>query len=103
MKRGGGKVRGDSVFLTPQGGSRDGGFDQLPDHKRVDLPVLVEQVRELLARLDQRGDRRLRLIALGKMEGKTNEDLAAELHCAEKTVERKLKVIRHLWEKELSS
>jgi DNA-binding CsgD family transcriptional regulator len=37
------------------------------------------------------------------MEGYTNEEIAAKLDCAPRTVERKLKLIRNLWEQERPS
>jgi DNA-directed RNA polymerase specialized sigma24 family protein len=42
----------------------------------------------------------LRSIALWKLEGYTNEEIALKLRCAERTVERKLNMIRGHWEKE---
>jgi DNA-directed RNA polymerase specialized sigma24 family protein len=44
----------------------------------------------------------LRQIAQSKVEGFTNEEIAAKQDCALSTVERKLGRIRHLWEKELT-
>jgi RNA polymerase sigma factor (sigma-70 family) len=48
-------------------------------------------------------DDELRAIALRKMEGCTTEEVAGQLNCAPRTVERKLRLIRRLWEKELLS
>lgn len=39
----------------------------------------------------------LRAIAVGRMEGRTNPEIARRLGCALSTVERKLQVIRVLW------
>ncbi len=39
----------------------------------------------------------LRAVAVGRMEGRTNPDIARRLGCALSTVERKLQVIRLLW------
>jgi DNA-directed RNA polymerase specialized sigma24 family protein len=41
-----------------------------------------------------------RSVALAKMEGYTNEEIAAKLDCVPRTVERKLRLIRDLWQKE---
>jgi DNA-directed RNA polymerase specialized sigma24 family protein len=60
----------------------------------------VEQCRHLLGLL---GDESLRRVALRKLEGYTNAEIAAELGCVEETVERKLKRIRALWTRELES
>jgi DNA-directed RNA polymerase specialized sigma24 family protein len=58
---------------------------------------MVDECRRLLGRL---GDDALRSVALGKMEGQTNREIAARLGCIEQTVERKLRRIRSLWARE---
>ncbi len=40
----------------------------------------------------------LRAVALSKMEGRTNPEIARHLGCAVSTIERKLQVIRLLWQ-----
>jgi DNA-directed RNA polymerase specialized sigma24 family protein len=59
---------------------------------------VAEQYRELLDRLgnDRLGDE-LRQVAVWKMEGYTNGEIAARLGCALVTVERRLQVIRAVW------
>jgi DNA-directed RNA polymerase specialized sigma24 family protein len=61
---------------------------------------VAEQCRRLLGRL---GDPQLRAVALARMEGYSNEEVASQLGCTPRTVERKLQLIRSLWEKEGSS
>jgi len=56
---------------------------------------VADECRRLLNRLDNAG---LRSLALRKMEGYTNEEIAAQLDCAPRTVERKLQLIRAIWE-----
>ena len=51
----------------------------------------------LLARLP---DESLRTVALWKMEGYTNAEIAARLGCVTQTVERKLRAIRTVWSNE---
>ena len=51
--------------------------------------------------LDRLGDDELRSVARWKMEGHTNEEIASQLGCALATVERRLRLIRKRWEKEL--
>jgi DNA-directed RNA polymerase specialized sigma24 family protein len=58
---------------------------------------MAEECRRLLDRL---GDPGLETIALWKMEGYTNEEIAAELGCAPRSVERKLRLIRGIWMEE---
>jgi DNA-directed RNA polymerase specialized sigma24 family protein len=53
--------------------------------------------------LDLVQDEDLRRVALWKMEGYTNEEIAARLGCVTRSVERKLGVVRRLWTKELGS
>ena len=59
----------------------------------------AEEYRRLLAQLE---DEQLRQIAQWKVEGFTNEEIAAKLGRAVSTVERKLARIRRLWQKELT-
>jgi DNA-directed RNA polymerase specialized sigma24 family protein len=62
-------------------------------------PPFAAQVAEECQRLLERlGDAGLRDIALWKMEGYTNEEIATRLDCAPRTVERKLRLIRSMWE-----
>jgi DNA-directed RNA polymerase specialized sigma24 family protein len=57
--------------------------------------MVADEFRHLLDRLD---DAELRQIALRKLEGSTNEEIAVELNCTVRTVGRRLAVIRDLWE-----
>ena len=64
-------------------------------------PDFAVQVAEEYQRLlDGLGDDLARAVAMGKMEGYRNEEIATKLDCALRTVERKLRVIRRCWEKE---
>lgn len=56
--------------------------------------LAVEVANQLSHLLAQLGDGRLRQVALWKLEGLTNKELADRLGCVERTVERKLDVIR---------
>jgi DNA-directed RNA polymerase specialized sigma24 family protein len=56
---------------------------------------IAEESRDLLDRLS---DTILRAIALWKMEGFTTEEIASKLGCTTRTVERKLQLIRRLWD-----
>lgn len=57
--------------------------------------LVADEFRHLLARL---GDAELRTLAVWKMEGYSNEEIADRLGCVPRTVERRLRVIRSLWE-----
>ena len=94
-KRGGGMVQGDSALRPAEGGSGAGGFDELPgdDPTPLEAALLAEEVEALLAQL---GDPVLRQVAVWKLEGYTNAEIAARLGCSEPTVERRLAIIRRL-------
>jgi DNA-directed RNA polymerase specialized sigma24 family protein len=55
---------------------------------------MVDECRRLLELLP---DATLRSVALWKMEGYSNAEIAQRLGCVEKTVERKLRAIRDVW------
>ena len=97
QKRGGGAVRGESAFHDGTGGdSEQAGPEQVIDSEPTPefAAQMAEEYEQLLARL---GDADLRRIAVWKMEGYSNQEIAAKLGCVPRTVERKLGVIRTLW------
>jgi RNA polymerase sigma factor (sigma-70 family) len=59
--------------------------------------IVAEEVRRLLTMLP---DDELRAIALFKMDGHTNQEIAREMGCAERTIERRLKYLRVIWRNE---
>jgi DNA-directed RNA polymerase specialized sigma24 family protein len=64
-------------------------------------PAFAAQVAEECQRLlDALGDDGLRLLAVRKMEGYTNEEIAGLLNCSLATVERRLRLIRREWEEQ---
>ena len=101
-KRGGGLVRGDSVFGVPGPLGEGTGIDQvLGSEPTPELAAqVVDQCDHLMDLLD---DPSLRLMARLKLEGYTNEEISRSLDCAVGTVERKLARIRHRWSKEVES
>ena len=60
--------------------------------------AMADECRRLLDLLDEP---ELRQIALWKVEGYTNEEIAARLDCVPRTIERKVSRIRLLWKHEL--
>jgi DNA-directed RNA polymerase specialized sigma24 family protein len=66
-----------------------------------DLGITVAEICQRL--LDFLGDAEQHTVALSKMEGYTTEEIAGWLNCAQRTVNRKLRLIRSLWEKECPS
>jgi DNA-directed RNA polymerase specialized sigma24 family protein len=61
---------------------------------------VTEECDRLLGLLD---DPQLRLLAVRKMEGYTVEEIALELGCVPRTVQRRLQVIRCIWQNEASA
>jgi DNA-directed RNA polymerase specialized sigma24 family protein len=96
-KRGGGRVQHASGLPgADEGDALDNVVGQEPD------PELAYQVAEKCRRLlGLLRDDQLRSIAVRKMEGYTNEEIAAAIGRKVGTVERKLQLIRRTWEKEL--
>jgi DNA-directed RNA polymerase specialized sigma24 family protein len=100
-KRGGGKVHHASALPGGEGSERGALFADLIG--REPEPALAAQVVEEYARLlDRLSDDMLRSVAVWKLEGYTNEEIAAKLGRVPATVERKLRVIRDAWEKEIA-
>ena len=65
---------------------------------RQPTPEFVVQVAEECDRLlEALGDDELKSIAVWKAEGYTNEEIAVELGCVLRTVERKVQAIRRHW------
>jgi DNA-directed RNA polymerase specialized sigma24 family protein len=56
--------------------------------------LMAEKCRSLLQRLDDPG---LQALAIAKLGGATNEEIAAESGCSVRTVERRLRLIRDIW------
>ncbi len=57
--------------------------------------MIQEQFQELL---DSLGDSTLRQIALWRMDGLSNAEIAQKMGCVLRTVERKIERIRAIWE-----
>jgi DNA-directed RNA polymerase specialized sigma24 family protein len=58
---------------------------------------------DLQRRLDSLGDDQLKTVAVWKLEGYSNEEIAQRLGRTLRSVERKLQVIRSLWQEEIAS
>jgi DNA-directed RNA polymerase specialized sigma24 family protein len=95
QKRGGGRVVGESAVMGADG--LDEGMAQFLGREPTPEAAaqFTEDYERLLARLD---DETLRTIALRKLEGHTNEAIADELGTSPRTVDRKLNLIRKIWE-----
>ena len=58
----------------------------------------AELFERLMHRLDEADDPELKLIAVRRMQGESAAEIAADLGCVKRTVERKVTLIRRLWE-----
>jgi DNA-directed RNA polymerase specialized sigma24 family protein len=89
QKRGGGH--------EPLGGSV---FERLPSPEPTpeDVAIMAEEFQQLL---DLLGDETLRQVALWRLEGYTNDEIAGRLGCARRTVANRLELIRKRWQAEV--
>jgi DNA-directed RNA polymerase specialized sigma24 family protein len=97
QRRGGGRVRGESAFLERLGDEAGvAAIDQVVGSEPTPqfAAQVAEQCQELLQQLD---DPSLTAIALAKMEGYTNDEIAGRLRIQTRTIERKLRLIREIW------
>jgi RNA polymerase sigma factor (sigma-70 family) len=106
QKRGGGKVRGDSA-VKGNGADHGDAFDRIAD-VASELPfaeptleepgeAFVDQLLDTLWLCYGALDAMERKVLRGRMLGYTNDEIAAQIGCVTRTVERKLKVIRSRW------
>lgn len=97
QKRGGGLVRGESVFQF--NAEERAGIDAIVGSEPT--PEFAGEVTEECRRLfDLLNDETLRTVAQYKMEGCTNDEIAAKLGVKTRTIERKLALIREIWTEE---
>ena len=96
--RGGGRVRGESAVDGPTSASGDQGLAQVPDDALSPefAAMMVEQCRRLLEQLEPE----LQSLALARMEGYSNKEIAQRIGRSVRTVERQLQLIRRKWAEE---
>ena len=95
-KRGGGEVRGESCLGEGGEMPRNRGLQNLPSPEPSPefIQMSIDEIRSLMERL--RTDEE-RLIAQLKFELFTNAEIAEKLGTTERTIERKLAIIRASW------
>jgi DNA-directed RNA polymerase specialized sigma24 family protein len=100
LKRGGGAVLGQSVKLGDS--EIDEGMARVLSHEPTPEAAaqFAEDYERLLEKLE---DPTLRSIAVRKLEGHSREEIAETLGTSIRTVDRKLTLIRLMWQEELSS
>lgn len=99
QKRGSGEVQGETVFLGPPGADTPSGSGIQHVIGREPTADFAAQVSEESERLlSLLPDEPMRRLALLKMEGYTHKEAAEQLQCGVRTVERRLNLIRKIWE-----
>lgn len=92
QKRGGGAVGGDSGFAA----FGDAGINAIGSHQPPP-DVLAEVSDSCDQLLDALPDETMKKIVLLKFHGAKNGEVADELKCTQRTIERKLERIRRIW------
>jgi DNA-directed RNA polymerase specialized sigma24 family protein len=100
-KRGGAKVRGDSLHAGYDGDRKLSWDHFAGDDLAPEFLVMVEE--ECERRLTLLGDDTLRKVALWRLEGFSNDEIAEKLQMTTRSVERKLNRIRSLWSDEVAN
>ncbi len=95
QKRGGGRVLREADLMAGPEPERDGLAQIVGAEPSPEFAALVAD--ECGRRLQGLPDESLRQVALLKMEGYLNEEIAKRLGCGLRTVARKLEVIRNAW------
>jgi len=99
QKRGGGEMRRESGLADGEDSPAEAGINEFAS--REPTPEMAAQVAgECRRLLELLGDATLRSVAVWKMEGYTNAEIADKLGCVPVTVERKLQLIRRVWANE---
>lgn len=92
QKRGGGALRGESGFAE----LGDAGIDAIEGNQKTP-DVLAEVAESCDQLLNALPDEMMKKIVLLKFQGAKNGEVARELNCTRRTVERKLERIRRIW------
>jgi len=103
QKRGGGAVLDEAALPGPADSSApEAPLERLegPEPTPAFAAQVAEEYRQLLERLESP---ELRTVAMRKVEGYSNEEIAEQLGCGLRTVERRLRLIRTIWEEEGAS
>jgi DNA-directed RNA polymerase specialized sigma24 family protein len=95
QKRGGGRVIHESALVLAADPDLAGLAGVIGDGPDPEFAALLAD--ECSRRLRDLPDESLRTVAVLKMEGYGNEEIAARLGCGLRTVSRKLEVIRKAW------
>lgn len=105
LKRGGGQVRGESIFLMPDQATHAetvAGLESFfSDEPAVeDISEIGERIAVLLEKL---GSDEFRQVVELKLQGCTHEEIAETLDISVRTVHRRLLMVRQVWTETASS
>src|SRR5947209_12412234 len=98
-KRGGGRVLGESAMVAGTDPSDWAGISRFLSREPTpaDAAQFADELEGLFSRLD---DVMLRVIAFQKLQGMSSDEIAGSLEISKRTVDRKLRLIRAVWEEE---
>ena len=92
-KRGQGRIRGESMWSCPEDGQ---GLDAIPDAETS--PEFIDDWINLCGEaFDRLQDDTLKEVARYRLAGYSNAEIAEKLGVVERTVERKMRLIRQEW------
>jgi DNA-directed RNA polymerase specialized sigma24 family protein len=99
-KRGGGRVRGESALAFGDPGDTSHGLDAVVGDSPTPefAAIMAEECSRLLNSLEDD----LQQVALAKLEARTNQEIGDRLDCSVSTVERSLRLIRKIWQREMA-
>jgi DNA-directed RNA polymerase specialized sigma24 family protein len=100
QKRGGGQVRGESVFVAGSDSDAKSGIANVSRSQTTPL-LDVEFLDTCETLFDALPDEKTRNVARLMIEGHSLDDIADELGCVRRTVERKLQQIREIWSQQM--
>jgi RNA polymerase sigma factor (sigma-70 family) len=101
QKRGGGNVRGESIWA--QAGEDSGLYAQQDTRQNLTPEAQVELLETTDLLFQRLEDDKTREVAQLLLAGYRINDIAAELNCVRRTVERKIAHIRELWNEVLNN
>ncbi|MBL9163983.1 MAG: hypothetical protein JNL18_14720 [Planctomycetaceae bacterium] len=85
--------RGGRTAVSSQGleSAQDG------EPSPAEAALLRDELAVLYQRIDEHGDPTLSVVATMRLEGASNEEIAEQLGCTTRTVQRKLHLVERLW------
>jgi DNA-directed RNA polymerase specialized sigma24 family protein len=95
QKRGGGRVRSEADLAAADAEEQSALAEIVGQEPSPEFAAIVAESYE--RRFAELGDATLRQIALMRLEGYGNDEIAAKRGCTGRTVLRKIEVIRHRW------